>query len=145
MPVDFLRRRRAGARGGDAKAVKRAVLVTLEAEDAAGRDVSVLLTDDAEIHELNRSFRGVDKPTDVLAFSLDEGEYGSLDASLGDVIISVERAKKQARSRRVTLDSELELLAVHGTLHLLGHDHAEPDEAKRMRSRTRAIRRALAK
>ncbi|MEQ8275888.1 MAG: rRNA maturation RNase YbeY [Deltaproteobacteria bacterium] len=145
MPVDFLRRRRAGARGGDAKAVKRAVLATLEAEDAVGRDVSVLLTDDAEIHELNRNFRGVDKPTDVLAFSLDEGEYGSLDASLGDVIISVERAKKQAGSRRVTLDSELELLAVHGTLHLLGHDHAEPEEAKRMRSRTRAIRRALAK
>ncbi|MEQ9495914.1 MAG: rRNA maturation RNase YbeY [Deltaproteobacteria bacterium] len=145
MAVDFLRRRRTGARGGDAKAVKRAVLATLEAEDAAGRDVSVLLTDDAEIHELNRNFRGVDKPTDVLAFSLDEGEYGSLDASLGDVIISVERAKKQASSRRVTLDSELELLAVHGTLHLLGHDHAEPEEAKRMRSRTRAIRRALAK
>lgn len=144
MAVDFLRRRRPGARGGDAKHVKRAVLATLAAEGASERDVAVLLTDDAEIHVLNRDFRGVDKPTDVLAFSLDEAEGGSLDASLGDVIISVERAAKQARSRKVTLDAELELLAVHGTLHLLGYDHAEPGEAREMRSRTRAIRRTIA-
>lgn len=145
MSVELTRRRRAGARGGDARALKRAIEATLEAESRTDRDVSVLLTDDREIHELNRSFRGVDKPTDVLAFALDEGAHGSLDASLGDVIISVERARAQATSRRVSLDHELELLAVHGTLHLCGYDHAEADEARIMRQRTRAIRRRLAK
>ena len=143
MPVSFLRRRRSGASGGAALYVKRAVLATLAAEGAEDREVSVLLTDDGEIHTLNGTYRGKDKPTDVLAFALDEGEGGSLDLSLGDVIISVETATRQAASRRVTLDAELELLAVHGTLHLLGYDHEAPDEAKVMRARTRAIRRRL--
>lgn len=115
---------------------------TLAEEDAAGREVSVLLTDDGEIHELNRTWRGKDKPTDVLAFAYDEA--GGPIGPLGDVIISIERAAKQAASRRVTLDAELELLAVHGTLHLLGYDHAEPEEAREMRARTRAIRRKIA-
>ena len=64
---------------------------------------------------------------------------------LGDVIISVERAKAQAKSRRVTLASELELLAVHGTLHLLGYDHERPAEARVMRARTRAVRRRISR
>ena len=143
MPVLFTRRRRAGARGGDARVVKRAVLATLAAEAAEAREVSVLLTDDAEIHGLNRDFRGFDKPTDVLAFALDEADGGAVDPSLGDVVISVERAAAQAESRRVTLASELELLAVHGTLHLLGYDHEAPEDARVMRNRTRAVRRAL--
>jgi probable rRNA maturation factor len=61
------------------------------------------------------------------------------------VIISVERARWQAKSRRVPLASEVELLAVHGTLHLLGYDHAKPKEARLMRARTRAIRRRLSR
>jgi probable rRNA maturation factor len=143
MSVEVTRRRRAGAKGGDARAVRKAVEATLAAEDAAGREVSVLLTDDAEIHTLNLEYRGKDKPTDVLAFALDEA--GGPAGPLGDVIISVERAEAQARSRRVELDGELELLAVHGTLHLLGYDHGEPAEATLMRARTRAIRRGLAR
>lgn len=143
--VELVRRRRAGARGGDARAVRRAIEVTLELEGALGREVSVLLTDDREIAELNRDFRGLDEPTDVLAFALDEAETPALDRSLGDVIISVERAAAQAVARKVSLDAELELLAVHGTLHLLGYDHGEPGEARAMRNRTRSIRRALAR
>ena len=143
MSVDLTRRRRAGALGGDARKVKRAVLATLGAEGAEAREVSVLLTDDREIHALNREYRHKDKPTDVLAFALDEAEGGDLDPSLGDVVISVERARAQATSRRVSLDAELELLAVHGTLHLLGYDHDVPDRARVMRNRTRAIRRRL--
>lgn len=181
--VELVRRRRKGARGGDVKAVRRAVATTLRAEGVDGREVSVLLTDDREIQSLNLAYRGFDKPTDVLAFALDEslavdegsvpvllfeglegldvpglsppagegsefvaqgGESGGA-SSLGDVVISVERARAQAASRRVTLDAELELLAVHGTLHLLGYDHAEADEARVMRNRTRAVRRRLAK
>lgn len=143
--VEIVRRRRKGARGGDLRAVRRAVELTLELEETVGRSVALLLTDDREIHELNLEFRGKDKPTDVLAFALDEAEGPVFSPHLGDVAISVERAAEQAESRRVSLDSELELLAVHGTLHLLGYDHAEPEEARVMRNRTRAIRRALAK
>lgn len=149
MAVLFTRRRRPGARGGVIPDLRRAILATLASEGAESREVSVLLTDDAEIHVLNRDYRGKDAPTDVLAFAFDEVEGGRAappDAGplpLGDVIISVERAEEQARSRRVELGSELELLAVHGTLHLLGYDHAEADEARRMRAKTRAIRRAL--
>lgn len=143
--VELVRRRRRGARGGDARAVRRAVTTTLQHEGVDGREVSVLLTDDREIQALNLAYRGFDKPTDVLAFALDESEGPQLDPSLGDVVISVERAQTQAGSRGVSLDSELELLAVHGTLHLLGYDHAEPEEARVMRNRTRAVRRRLAK
>lgn len=143
MPAWLTRRRRQGARGGHVRDVRRAVEITLAYEEATHREVSVLLTDDREIHELNRMYRGQDKPTDVLAFALDEAEDGALDPSLGDVVISVQRAIQQAEQRRVSLESELELLAVHGTLHLLGYDHAAPDEARVMRNRTRAIRRRL--
>ena len=143
--VELTRRRRAGAKGGDARRVRFTVQMTLELERVYDREVSILLTDNREIQELNRDFRGIDKPTDVLAFASDEAEYALGNDSLGDVIVSVEYATRQAASRRVSLDSELELLAVHGTLHLLGYDHAEPEEAQVMRNRTRSIRRALAR
>lgn len=154
MAVFLTRRRRKGAAGGDAELVRRAVEATLELEGASGREVSVLLTDDREIHVLNRDYRHKDAPTDVLAFAYDEVDAGEgvspvgpaeVLMPLGDVIISVERAEKQAVSRRVALASELELLAVHGTLHLLGYDHAEPAEAKRMRAKTRTVRGRLAR
>lgn len=145
MSISLQRRRRAGASGGDARRLRRAIAATLEMEHASDREVSVLLTDDREIHQLNRDYRGVDKPTDVLAFAYDEvdGPLGAV-GPLGDVIISVEKARSQSAQRKVDLDKELELLAVHGTLHLLGYDHAEPDEARLMRNRTRTIRRRLA-
>lgn len=146
LEVWLTRRRRVGARGGDSRAVKTAVRAVLEMEGVEGREASVLLTDDRELHELNLSYRGVDRPTDVLAFATDEeAEFGAVDASLGDVAISVERAALQAGQRGVSLDSELELLAVHGTLHLLGYDHDAPEPARLMRNATRRVRRRLAK
>jgi probable rRNA maturation factor len=141
--IAVTRRRRAGAKGGDARALVRAIRATLAAEGRTAREVSLLLTDDAEIHVLNRDYRGKDRPTDVLAFAYDEAVGAAGPRPLGDIVISVERARAQARSRRVTLESELELLVVHGALHLLGYDHAKPAEARRMRARTRAIRRSL--
>ncbi len=143
MPVLVTRRRRRGARGGDLPRMKRAVQKTLEVEGAEGREVSLLVTDDKEIHELNRTWRQKDKPTDVLAFALDEA--GESFGPIGDVVVSVERARAQAKSRRVELDHELELLVVHGTLHLLGYDHEEAEEARLMRRRTRQIRRILSR
>ena len=131
--------------------MRRAVTTTLAAEGADQREVSVLLTDDREIRVLNRTYRGIDEPTDVLAFALDEarppdGVVADVEVGeLGDVVVSVQTARRQAQRRGTSLDQELELLAVHGTLHLLGYDHDEPEAARRMRSRTRAIRRTLAK
>ena len=144
MPVLFTRRARQGARGGNGRALKRAVEACLALEGAEDREVSLLMTDDREVHALNRHYRGKDRPTDVLAFALDDA--GDADAGigpLGDVVVSVERARAQARSRRTTVDAELELLVVHGTLHLLGYDHDEPEAARSMRNRTRQVRRRI--
>jgi len=153
LPVAMTRRRRAGARGGSARHVRRSVEATLDHQSAPERDVSVLLTDDREIQDLNRSYRGKDRPTDVLAFALDEapgprdpaisGGPAGPRAPLGDVVVSVETARRQAIGRRTSLDAELELLTVHGTLHLLGFDHDAPDAARAMKRATRAIRRRL--
>ena len=91
--------------------------------------LSVRLTGDAELQDLNERFLGVDAPTDVLAFPADERDR------VGDVAISVERAMSQAADGA----AELRLLAVHGLLHCLGHDHALPDQAATMTAATRAL------
>jgi probable rRNA maturation factor len=91
-----------------------------------------VLTDDERITELNRTYRGVDGPTDVLAFSLHEGAEENL---LGDVVVSVETARRQADEHGQSLDDEVEMLLVHGLLHLLGYDHAQPEEGRRMFAR----------
>ena len=99
-----------------------------------------MLTDDARIHELNRTYRGVDRPTDVLSFSQREGDApDSWDGLLGDVIISIERAQRQADEYGHTMAREVGFLTVHGVLHLLGWDHEEPEEERRMMAETEDI------
>lgn len=126
----------------------RLVERTLAAEGvAAGAAVSVVFTDDATVHALNREYRGVDRPTDVLSFGLsdddaqgaphDEGFLlppGSA-AQLGELAVSVETASRQAAVHHRTTAHELAHLVVHGVLHLLGHDHAEPAAEAAMRAR----------
>jgi probable rRNA maturation factor len=100
--------------------------------------VSVLLVDDAAMAELNRAYRGVAGPTDVLAFPMTEGPFGRLDGDLlGDVVISMETAARQAG--KGDLRAELALLMVHGILHLLGHDHGTPTERRTMWRRQAAL------
>lgn len=94
------------------------------------RGLAVRLTDDAELTGLNAGFRGVGEPTDVLAFPADDGEH------VGDIAISVERAIAQ---RPEDPAAELRLLAVHGLLHCLGHDHHGDAEAARMTAETRRL------
>ena len=101
-------------------------------------EISVLLTDDRTISELNKQYRGVDGPTDVLAFSMVEGDDFGGDVEehpLGDVVISVETAQRQAEAQGHDLEKELDMLLVHGLLHLVGYDHAEADEAATMFAR----------
>ncbi|MDH7601467.1 MAG: rRNA maturation RNase YbeY [Armatimonadota bacterium] len=104
-------------------------------------EVSILLVDDDTIHELNRQYRGVDAPTDVLAFSQLEGEdFGSEgELVLGDVVISVDTAARQAEEQGHSLEEELDLLLAHGLLHLLGYDHETPEDERRMFDRQREL------
>lgn len=107
-------------------------------------ELSLALVDDVAMAELNERHRGKRGPTDVLSFSLLEGAHSEFrGALLGDVVIDVEQAARQARRARRRLDEELAKLMLHGVLHLLGHDHEEAEEARRMRAEERRIWRAL--
>ena len=104
--------------------------------DAENSELSVTLTDDKNIHELNKKYRGVDRPTDVLSFAFRESEEPEiLDSEieiLGDIIISLERAKIQAENFGHSYLREVIFLTVHGLLHLLGYDHIEEDDRLEM-------------
>lgn len=103
-------------------------------------ELSVVLCDDATIHALNRDYRKKDKPTDVLAFAMREGPYAELAGEmLGDVIVSLDTAARQALEKNVALDREVTMLVAHGLLHLLGYDHATRVEERRMTARTDAL------
>jgi probable rRNA maturation factor len=107
-------------------------------------ELSIALVDDATMATLNARYRGVAGATDVLSFSLLDGPHAERrGALLGDVVVSLETAAVQARRARRTLDDEVLLLLIHGTLHLLGHDHVREDEARRMRAEERRVWRAL--
>ena len=109
----------------------------LQALGRADAELSVLLCDDATIHELNRDYRGKDAPTDVLAFAMGEGEAAGVQAHLlGDVIISVETARRQAIARHHAIASEVRFLLAHGLLHLVGYDHQTDAEERRMDAMT---------
>jgi len=94
-------------------------------------DVSVALVSDRTIQALNRKYRRIDRPTDVLSFSQDERSRRSRRL-LGDIVISVPTALRQARLAHRPIQDELEMLAVHGLLHLLGYDHATRKDEKKM-------------
>jgi probable rRNA maturation factor len=107
-------------------------------------ELSILLVSDAEMRKLNRDYRGKDRPTDVLSFAQQEGPGGAPAGLLGDVVVSVDTAKRQAAERGATLPREAERLLVHGVLHLLGYDHERSAaEARRMQRRERALARRL--
>lgn len=107
--------------------------------------LSLLFTDDQEIHRLNREYRGKDKPTDVLSFSQLEGANKIPSPSLGDLVISLDTAKKQAKKYHVSFEREVLRLLVHGILHLFGYDHEKVSkvEAARMRRTEHAIMKLL--
>lgn len=110
----------------------------------ARSELSLSLVDDDTIAALNESYRGRHGPTDVLAFSLLEGPHAEHRGSLlGDVVISLETAARQARAAHRSLDDELTRLLIHGVLHLLGHDHQRAGEARAMRAEERRLRRAF--
>ena len=107
-------------------------------------ELSIALVDDVSIAELNGQWRGKPRPTDVLSFSLVEGEFSDhRHGLLGDVVISVETAAAQASERRRGLDETVARLLLHGVLHLVGHDHEDDDDARKMAAEERRIWRVL--
>ncbi len=126
----------------DADWVDKVARSVLQAEAVMLSELGVLVTDDAKMQELNREYAGEDAPTDVLSFSLTEGEeFASPDRvlRLGEVIISYPTAERQAQEAGRATKDEMAHLLVHGILHLLGYDHAEPEEEQRMRAKERAL------
>ena len=95
------------------------------------REISLVLVNNEQIQEINRQYLHRDYPTNVIAFSQIEGEFGDLNPDLlGDVVISVERAASDSMAGGLTLDDELDFLFIHGLLHLLGYEHENTTEAE---------------
>ena len=117
--------------GPEPDLLERAAQAVLVHHSADG-DLTIVLTDDAQLHKLNQEYLGIDAPTDVLSFPASETDPETARRYLGDILISVPRAEEQARAAGHVLEAEVQLLVVHGTLHLLGYDHAEVDEKARM-------------
>lgn len=128
-------------KAGDVNALAECALGILGKID---HELSIVLTDDEHIRVLNRDFRQQDKPTDVLSFGQMEGEpFVSPIPVLGDLVISLETAARQADERGHPLAAEVRILLVHGLMHLLGHDHLEDDERADMAAAENELLAAL--
>jgi probable rRNA maturation factor len=133
-----------GLPGVDRRLLRSRAVRLLRELSLSRSELSIQLMGDEEIAGLNRTWRGRARATDVLAFPLLEGDHAAhRGALLGDVVIGIETAARQARARHRSLDDEVGRLLVHGTLHLIGHDHVKQAEARRMRAEERRLWRAI--
>ena len=129
--------------GRAARQVAAAAEAALRQAGARSGEMTVVLTDSRRLRRLNARFAGEDHVTDVLAFPASPAPRASGQGYFGDIVIALPRARRQARQQGVSLPQELALLAVHGTLHLLGYDHARPTERRRMQKVQAAALRRL--
>lgn len=137
--------------GVDSRRLKQTARALLEAVDEADSTLSISIVTDREIQALNRDHRGKDKATDVLSFPLVESTLdpvsapgdGDHERMLGDVVISVETARRQAQAYDAPLQDEVNRLLIHGILHVLGHDHEEASERMRMEAEERRLAGAI--
>ena len=141
MPVEIIRR--GAGRAFSVHQLKKIALKTLHLLDQNQAELSVALVNNAEIRKLNAKFRAKDYPTDVLSFPAGDKLPQGVRL-LGDVVISVEKAQRQAKERRRSLNEEMALLLIHGIVHLLGYDHERSaKEARIMGSLEKKIYREL--
>lgn len=152
MPVSILKRikKGSGLKAGGLKVSrleKRTAFILEAAGGPGGAELSVALIGDDEMRQLNLDYRGIDEPTDVLAFSQTEGEFCDVAPDvMGDVVVSVDTASRQAKEAGHALDQELDSLIIHGVLHLLGYDHEKGAvEERKMRKMEKKILSALGK
>ncbi len=129
------------------QSVKAAAMKVGELYGLDNAEVSVTLTDNEHIHTINKKYRNIDRPTDVISFALNESDEPKIADEkvnvLGDVIISVERAKEQATEYGHSLKREVSFLMVHGMLHLLGYDHIEEADRIEMEKEQRYVMEKL--
>jgi probable rRNA maturation factor len=135
--------------GVDSRALVATARKLLAALGESDSSLSLSLINDTAMRELNREHRGRDAPTDVLSFSLDarvrrDGASNNPERLLGDVVISLETARRQAAAYDGTLQDELYRLLIHGVLHVVGHDHARDDEREVMQREERRLAAAIA-
>ena len=111
--------------------IRSTVSTIFQLLDCPDKEVSIVLTDDKHIHALNKTYLGRDKTTNVISFSLQEGEHGNINPQLlGDVVISLDTAQKDALKGNLALEQEIEYLLIHGILHLLGYNHENTSQAE---------------
>ncbi|MBS1238927.1 MAG: ybeY [Deltaproteobacteria bacterium] len=121
--------------------MRRRTRIILDALKSPEGEISILLVDDLQIAAMNRRFLGREGPTNVIAFPMQEGRFSGLSPNLlGDVVISVDTAHREARAAGLALDERVTQLLVHGMLHLCGYDHEhDAAEARRMAAKSRAL------
>ncbi len=122
--------------------LKRVLEYAVKKENLEKVEFNVIIVDNSYIHELNKTYRGMDRETDVITFALEDEEEvvnGSDSRILGDIYISIDKAKIQAEEYHHSLKRELSFLAVHGFYHLLGYDHIKKEEEKIMFSRQEEV------
>jgi probable rRNA maturation factor len=127
----------------EAEPTVRAAIAAAAAHAARQGEVSVLLADDAAVQALNRDWRGIDKPTNVLSFPAAAPKVADIRALLGDIAIAFETLDREARAESKPFLHHLAHLAVHGYLHLLGYDHQTDSEAEAMEALEREILAAM--
>jgi probable rRNA maturation factor len=133
--------RRSGVNGRALVATAKRLLAAMGERGSA---VSLSLVDDDAIRSLNRDYRGRDRATDVLSFGLDAAPQQPVERLLGDVVISVDTARKQAAQYDAPLQREIYRLLIHGLLHLMGHDHDAVAERRAMQREERRLADAIA-
>ena len=115
--------------------VKRLMDYSTKYEGVENVSFNIIIVDNNRIHEINKEYRGVDRPTDVVSFALEEEAFPTIEGdirTLGDIYISIEKAREQALEYGHSFEREISFLALHGLLHLLGYDHMEKEEEKIM-------------
>jgi len=123
----------------DRRRLRRTANNIIRELDCRDKEISLVLVDNEQIREINRQYLNRDYPTNVIAFSQVEGDFGDLNPSLlGDVVISVERAAFDSLTGGLTFDDELDFLFIHGLLHLLGYEHENTTEAEAQEMKEKA-------
>ena len=116
----------------------------LDRLECEAKEVSLVIVNDRQITEINRDYLGKNRPTNVISFAMGEGEFGDLDSGLlGDVVVSVDTACRDALASGADPDDELDFLIIHGVLHLLGYEHEKAEEARAMRKKEAEMFSAL--
>jgi len=117
------------------KLMKKIIKHALKLEKVKNATFNIIIVDNKEIHNINKTYRKIDKPTDVISFALEDNKEEKIFSKkrvLGDIYISIDKAKEQAKEYGHSLKREICFLSVHGLLHLLGYDHMEKEDEKIM-------------